>query len=197
MVSTSGEEVLVLNPGSGARNLAVAEVRLKGEKGRAGNLSGADVLLKEENDSPLTVVAKSGHLIPVDENPSPGKFTRRFRRDRSAILAFANREVGRLENALVSADALFGSSALTDLIHRVQLESTGADISFAAPLSVSGSIDAGMLYVRDLFKMYRYENFLYTMRLTGNEIHRYLEYSYGLWFNQMQSEEDHLLLVQG
>ena len=76
------------------------------------------------------------------------------------------------------------------------METTGAEISFAAPLAVSGSIDAGMLYVRDLFKMYRFENFLYTMKLTGIEIHRYLEYSYGLWFNRMQSDTDHLLLFR-
>ncbi len=196
VVNTSGQEVLVLNPGSGARNLALAEVRLTGEKGSAGNLSGAESLLETGNDSPFTVVSKTGHLIPVDEKPSPGKYTRRFRKDRKEILAFSNREVGRLENPLVSADALFGSSALTDLIHRVQLETTGADISFAAPLAVSGSIQAGILCVRDLFKMYRYENFLYTMNLTGEEVRRYLEYSNGLWFNRMQNEEEHLLLFR-
>jgi 2',3'-cyclic-nucleotide 2'-phosphodiesterase/3'-nucleotidase len=179
VTNSAGGEVLVLNPGSGARNLAVAEVVLPGDRG-----------------SVRTIASRNGHLIPVDENPSPGKFARHFRSDRKEILTFANREVGRLGNTMVSADALFGSSALTDLIHRVQLETTGADVSFAAPLSVSGSIDAGMLHVRDLFKMYRYENFLYTMKLTGAEIHRYLEYSYGLWFNRMQSDAEHLLLFR-
>lgn len=104
--------------------------------------------------------------------------------------------MGKIAKSLVSADALFGNSALTDLIHRVQLETTGAEISFAAPLAVSGTIDAGNLFVRDLFRMYRYENFLYTMELTGNEILKYLEYSCGLWFNHMKNHDDHLLLFR-
>jgi 2',3'-cyclic-nucleotide 2'-phosphodiesterase/3'-nucleotidase len=78
----------------------------------------------------------------------------------------------------------------------VQLEVTGADISFAAPQAVSGTISAGKVCVRDLFRMVRYEDFLYTMKLSGKEILNYLEYSYGLWFNQMKSPEDHLLLLR-
>jgi 2',3'-cyclic-nucleotide 2'-phosphodiesterase / 3'-nucleotidase len=41
--------------------------------------------------------------------------------------------------------------------------------------------------------MYEYENYLYTMSLTGQEVLDFLEYSYGLWFNEMQDDSDHLL----
>ncbi len=44
-----------------------------------------------------------------------------------------------------------------------------------------------------MFDLYRYENFLYTMELSGYEIKDYLEFSYGNWFNQMKSEKDDLL----
>ena len=50
--------------------------------------------------------------------------------------------------------------------------------------------------MRDLFKLYRFENYLYTMKLSGKEIKNLLEYSYGLWFNTMQSRKDHLLLFK-
>ena len=42
----------------------------------------------------------------------------------------------------------------------------------------------------DVYKrqdLYRYENFLYTVELSGQEIKDYLEYSYGNWMNQMLS----------
>ncbi|MEZ4999498.1 MAG: 5'-nucleotidase C-terminal domain-containing protein [Bacteroidales bacterium] len=68
-----------------------------------------------------------------------------------------------------------------DLIQTVQLETSGADISFAAPLSFDVRIDSGTLLVRDMFDLYRYENILYTIELTGEEIDSYLEYSYDLW----------------
>jgi 2',3'-cyclic-nucleotide 2'-phosphodiesterase/3'-nucleotidase len=44
-----------------------------------------------------------------------------------------------------------------------------------------------------MFNLYRYENLLYTLELTGKEIKNYLEFSYSLWFNQMKNENDHLL----
>ena len=86
-------------------------------------------------------------------------------------------------------------SAFIDLIHSLQLALTGADISFAAPLSYDAQIKAGDVYVNDMFNLYKYENMLYTMDLTGREILGALEYSYGIWINQMKSKNDHVLLM--
>jgi len=36
--------------------------------------------------------------------------------------------------------------------------------------SFVSSIDSGEITVSDMFKLYRFENFLYTMKLTGKEI---------------------------
>lgn len=45
-----------------------------------------------------------------------------------------------------------------------------------------------------MFKLYKYENGIYVMRLTGEEIQKYLEMSYDQWCNTMKSPDDHLLL---
>ena len=60
---------------------------------------------------------------------------------------------------------------------------------------MDASIEAGPVTVADMFKLYRYENQLYVMRLTGAEIRRHLEMSYDLWVNTMTSPDDHLLLL--
>ena len=39
--------------------------------------------------------------------------------------------------------------------------------------------------MNDMFNLYKYENMLYTMRLTGKEIRDALEMSYDLWTNRM------------
>ena len=83
----------------------------------------------------------------------------------------------------------FGPSAFVDMIHSIQLEITGADISFAAPLSFDVRISEGPITVGDMFKLYRFENFLYTMSMSGEEILKYLEYSYSEWFNTMNGPE--------
>lgn len=80
---------------------------------------------------------------------------------------------------------MFGDSPFVALIHLIQLELTDADVSFVAPLSLDAQIKEGEVFVRDMFQLYKYENLLYTMKLTGKEIADFLEYSYANWFNIM------------
>ena len=48
----------------------------------------------------------------------------------------------------------------------------------------------------DLFNLYKYENQLLVLSLTGLEIKHYLEESYGIWTNQMYNSSDHFLLFR-
>ena len=77
---------------------------------------------------------------------------------------------------LFQRESIFGNSAFTDFINTIQLELTGADISFTAPLSMNARIEKGEILVGEMFKLYRYENLLYTMELSGKEIKNYLEF---------------------
>lgn len=108
---------------------------------------------------------------------------------------FVSRRIGTVAETMSTEPAYFGPSAFIDFIHSMQLELTGADISFCAPLSYDAEIRAGDMHMRDMFTLYRYENMLYTMRLTGREVKAYLEYSYALWTNRMQSPADHIMLL--
>jgi 2',3'-cyclic-nucleotide 2'-phosphodiesterase/3'-nucleotidase len=101
--------------------------------------------------------------------------------------------IGQITKSISSRESLFGPSEFVDLIQTAQLEITGADISFSEPLNYNSTIDSGWIRVGDLFKLYHYENYLYTMRLTGKEIKKYLEFSFGNWFNQMSDGSDNLL----
>jgi 2',3'-cyclic-nucleotide 2'-phosphodiesterase/3'-nucleotidase len=47
-----------------------------------------------------------------------------------------------------------------------------------------------------MFQLYRFENMLYKMELSGREIDRFLEYAAGLWFNTMTGPEDLMLLYR-
>ena len=46
-----------------------------------------------------------------------------------------------------------------------------------------------------MFKLYRYENQLCVVNMTGREIRGHLEMSYDQWVNTMKSADDHLLLL--
>lgn len=171
-----GDEVLVLDPSSSARLIAQATVKMTWNK-------------------ELASYSKEifGELIESSKFQVDSNFQKEFMDQYNIIESYVSREVGILEKALHSSDALFRDNDFMELIHQVQLEVSGATVSFAAPLSMNAIIDSGNVYVRDMFHLYRFENFLYTIDLSGKEIHDYLEYSYNLWFNTMQSASDHLL----
>ena len=46
-----------------------------------------------------------------------------------------------------------------------------------------------------MFKLYKYENNLYVLRMTGKEIRDMLEMSYDQWVNTMTSADDHIMLL--
>jgi len=146
----------------------------------------------------------SGEIKPVAGMQADDKFIARFARQYNDVKAYVSRPIGKLSTAVSARNALFGDSAFMGLIHRVQLEIAGgpgfglnrAEISFAAPLSRDAVLPSGadgVLYVRDLFSLYKYENFLYTMQMTGRQVKDYLEYSYAGWMNTMRSDADHMI----
>lgn len=122
-------------------------------------------------------------------------YMNRFEKQYAEVKEFVSRRIGRIEHDLRMEPAYFGPSAFIDFIHSLQLELTKADVSFCAPLSFDAEIKAGDVYMHDMFNLYRYENMLYTIRMTGKEIKDYLEFSYALWTNQMTSPNDHVMLI--
>ena len=135
-----------------------------------------------------TETAKKMPFFKADKD-----FVASFQNDINLINDYVEAQIGLLSDTLKSADALYGPSKFMDLIHNAQLAATGADISFAGVLSTDAVIPTGKLTMRNLFTLYKYENLLYTMSLSGTEIKDFLEYGYGTQYNQMKSENDHLL----
>ena len=122
-------------------------------------------------------------------------FSTTFNEQYKLVKKYVSRQIGEFAAGMDSKDAYFGNSSFMDFIHTVQLDISGADISFASPLSFHTSIEKGPIYVSDLFKLYKYENQLYTLSLKGYEVDGFLEYSVGQWFNRMTTKNDHLFRI--
>ncbi len=171
-VNIQGDTVLILNGGSRSEFIARADI----------------------NFSPGKKIKKiSGELVEIKDFAPDPEFLDRFESQDKTIKEYVARVIGNSTEKITSRDSYFGSSAFTDFIHSIQLEITGADISFAAPLSFDVEIAKGPVTVGDMFNLYRYENKLYTISLTGEEVLKYLEYSYSEWINTMKGIDDFLL----
>lgn len=174
VVNVEGDSVLLINPANNANKVATLEVAVTKGKTPAVNLHAE--LVDMNNYEPDTVYMNH--------------FTLHIER----VKKYVSKKIGTSTHRIYSRDAYFGSSDFLDFIHKMQLDITRAQVSFAAPLTFNTSLPEGDIHVRDMFNLYRYENMLYVMRLTGQEIKDYLEMSYGGWTNQMKSANDHLLL---
>jgi 2',3'-cyclic-nucleotide 2'-phosphodiesterase/3'-nucleotidase len=174
-VNNAGKKVLLLDGGSRAEVLMHANIPLRTKPDR----SGAREI--------------TGSLIEMNTLPPSTSFIKKYKSVSDTIKEYTSEIIGRSNATVTTRDAFFGPSAFVDIIHRIQLDISSAEISFAAPLSFDAQIREGDLRIRDMFRLYRFENFLYTVKMTGAEVDRFLEHSCGLWFNTMKNRNDYLL----
>ena len=178
VTNVAGQKVVCLDPSCNALNVASATIEI--EKGRKGKILSKRV---------------SGEIVSVEDLPIHQPYVEHFQASIDSVKSFVDRRIGEFESAIYTRDCYFGSAAFTDFIHDLQLSITGADISFNAPLSFNTSIKAGPVYMSDMFNLYRFENLLYVVRMTGEEVRKHLEMSYDQWVNTMTSPDDHIMLL--
>ena len=175
--NSEGKDVYCLDPSCNAMFVAETDVTLTLDNGKVVNKS------------------ISGKLTNVAKTPVDKEFTDKFKHISDSVKSFTGRRIGHITESIHTSDAFFGSSTFGDLIHSLQLSITGADISFNAPLTFDATVHKGDIHMSDMFKLYRYENDIYVMRLTGKEIRKHLEMSYDQWVNTMKSPDDHIMLL--
>ena len=72
-------------------------------------------------------------------------------------------------------------TAVMDLINQVQLEKSGADVSAAALFKYGSDLPEGDIKYNNIFDIYKYDNTLYRVKLTGAELKAYMEWSAGYY----------------
>ncbi len=170
-----GNRVLCIDPSCYVNNVAEAEIELTYANGR------------------LTRKDIKGQIVSVRDEEIDQQMVSHFQPTIDRIKTYVDRRIGRFENAIYTRESFFGNSAFTDLIHNLQMQISKADISLNAPLSFNTVINAGDVTQGDMFKLYRFENLLFVLRMTGEEIRKHLEYSYDMWTNTMKTADDHAL----
>ena len=175
VTNTAGKQVLIIDPSCYVQNVAEAELELTYTNGH------------------LTKKDIKGHIVSVRDEQIDEQMMTHFLPKIDQIKQYVSRKIGRFEHPIYTRESFFGNSAFTDLIHNLQMQISKADISFNAPLSFNTVINAGDVTQADMFKLYRFENLLYVLRMTGEEIRKHLEFSYDMWTSTMTSPDDHAL----
>ena len=175
ITNKAGKKVLCIDPSCYVKNVAEADITLTYKNGH------------------LTKKDIKGKIVSVLDEDIDQQMLSHFQPTIDKVKAYVDRKIGYFENPIYTRESFFGNAAFTDLIHNLQLQISKADISFNAPLSFNTVIKAGDVTQGDMFKLYRYENLLFVLRMTGEEIRKHLEFSYDMWGNTMTSPDDHAL----
>ncbi len=155
--------VTIIQAGKWAFNLGVVEVELIE---REGFWQVSDIMVENKSirgvpaDSMIIELTKEYHQMTLD---------------------YINRKISELDVPLSGQFALCQDTPLLDLVNTVQLEAAQADVSFTSCFNTRLRIDPGPLTVRDIYSIYRYENYLNKIAMTGSQIDSYLEYAAGYY----------------
>ncbi|MCM1400496.1 MAG: 5'-nucleotidase C-terminal domain-containing protein [Bacteroides sp.] len=171
VTNVDGQSVVLLNPANAARAIGLLEIT------------------PVQGGNPLV----NAKLVDVTALTPDSAFLARFAPQQQQVRTFVERPIGEALAPLSARDAFFGPSAFMTLLHKLQLQISGADISFAAPLAFDAEIKQGPVKVADMFTLYKYENMLYTLRLTGREIKNYLEEAYDQWIQTVNANQPHII----
>ncbi len=139
------------------------------------------------------VVSRKAEIVPLKAGLTDPEMVAAFDKDYRKVKSFTLRKVGSLAMPLRTRDAYSGMNDYIDFLQTVQLKATGADISLAAPLSFDSTVEAGDVVFNDMFKIYPFENQLYVLEMTGQEVRDLLEYSYDRW---IQTPGRHVLKIE-
>ncbi|MDD6894311.1 MAG: 5'-nucleotidase C-terminal domain-containing protein [Prevotellaceae bacterium] len=175
--STTGKDVLCLDPSCNAMYIADATIDITFEDGKV-------------KDKQI-----EGLIADISDTPIDQDFVHSMKAVEDSVRQYTGRKIGTFTKTISTSDCFFGSSPFNDFIHEIQLNVTGAEISFNAPLTFESKINEGDVFMSDMFKLYRYENQMYVMKMRGKEVRKHLEMSYDQWVNTMTSPDDHIMLL--
>lgn len=166
------------------------------EPGSQGSALSKLVLDMEKIDGKWIVASKSGEIIPISgENIAPNvQLTELMDYVHEESRIIANTVVGQVEEDFLPSlwwndlsgipTAIMQDTAMIDLINKVQMEASGADVSLAALFDSTSNLTEGDFRKRDGVKIYKYDNTLMSVTVTGKQLKEIIELKAGNFFNE-------------
>jgi 2',3'-cyclic-nucleotide 2'-phosphodiesterase/3'-nucleotidase len=154
---------LVAQPGRWAELVTRVDIDLAGSRTtwRVASRHGINIKTAGETADPAVVAAVEGARAHAEE--------------------VLGRAVGELAAPIRLRSLPTADDPAIDLIHAVQMEATGAQLSLAAPLGGNVEFPAGPVTARLVQGLYPYPNTLLAVRLTGTQLKDVLEHAVRGW----------------
>lgn len=130
-----------------------------------------------KKDNKWLVNKKNSELFDIKDTEPALEITDNLKKYHDQIVKYVNTPIGTSSEEWKSDTARFEDTPIMDLINKVQLETTGADISAASLFTDASFIPKGDVTIANIAGLYIYENSLYAIKITGKQLKDYLEQS--------------------
>ncbi len=179
--TATGKDVLLTEPLKWGMRLAVMDFDLAKVDGR------------------WTVAQKHATLLNANTVPEDADVAALLQQDHDIVVTYVNSVIGSCTSAMSAQTARFEDTAALDFINYVQglvvrdalagtPEASLPMLSIAAPFNRDAAIPAGDVTVRDVAGLYIYDNTLLGIKLTGQQVKDYLEFS-ASYFQQVDGSK--------
>ena len=166
-------------------NMMINNVLVVENKNAGATLSEIHVYLERQLDGKWKVVNRTSENLQIKEyEPDPeltallASYDTRAKED--AVTPIGELKGGDLapENEIdCLPQAMVQDTALLDFINEVQMYYTGAQVSATALTSMTSQMREGTIRKCDMASIYTYQNTLYKLQMTGEQLRRFMEWS--------------------
>lgn len=140
-----------------------------------------------------TVLNRTSKTHQIKEYESDAALEAQLKTYHETALADASVVIGKLEGGDLAPEneikeipaAQIMDTAMIDLINEVQMYYTGAPVSAAALFIMDANLKEGEIHKSDSSLIYKYDNTLYKLRMTGAQLKKFMEWSAD-YYNQYQ-----------
>ncbi len=152
----NADEIPLVMPGKNANYVSVVEIYYRKKD------NGIKILKK---------IAKNIRVPLINDSISLAK---KYLPLKDTIFNYINENICKISYDLSSENSRLEDTPLIDLINKVQLDKSGAQISITSSFSTNINIKEGFIKRKDLFALYPYENTLYVLKMKGNDIYKHI-----------------------
>lgn len=162
----------------------------------ARTMSIIDLEIEEDNDGCTKKTVSSDQVMIGEFKPDP-EILRILEDDHKSALKYARKVIGTLEGKpLVPEDssaglpvAILRDTPLINLINTVMMQYSGTSVAACALFDRNANIAPGHIRRCDVSNIYKFDNMLYKVRMTGRQLRMYMEWSAG-FFNTVQDGDE-------
>ncbi|MCH8496746.1 MAG: 5'-nucleotidase C-terminal domain-containing protein [Balneolales bacterium] len=148
------------------------------QAGRWGSHLGVvEFVLTRNEDLTISAVSSNTTVHSVEHTEASQAIVDLASDAHERVREHVNFSVATTPDSWSARTARIEDSPIIDLIHVVQLHVTGAQLSAAAAFNTGAQFGPGAVTRRDLAQIYPFENMLYKMEITGQQLRDFLEHT--------------------